>query len=177
MPTRQHSELIQLMQKRVSVRTYFEKDVSNDDIGKLIECARWAPTSCNRQSWKVTIIRKTTKAFDLLAGANFGGAGFANNAPVLLLLTVDLRTYGMPREMNFPVNDGSIVASYFMLCATSLGLDTCWVSWQAALKVKKKIYAELNLESYFFPICVLTLGYRKEAIDPTPRENASYYIK
>jgi len=78
--------------------------------------------------------------------------------------------------MNFPVNDGSIVASYFMLCATSLGLDTCWVSWQAALKIKKKIYVELKLESYLFPICVLTLGYGKESVNPAPREDVSYYI-
>jgi nitroreductase len=172
----EHSELIELMQKRVSVRSYLEKDISEDDIGKLIECVRWAPTSCNRQSWKVTIVRKDTKKFDLLARANFGGAGFANNAPVLLLLTVDLRTYGMPREMNFPVNDGSIVASYFMLGATSLGLDSCWISWQAALKTKKKIYKELELEPYLFPICVLTLGYRKDEIIATPREDINYYI-
>ena len=172
----EYSKLIKLMQKRVTVRTYLEKDVSNDDIEKLVGAARWAPTSCNRQSWKVTVVRKGTKIFDLLTRANFGGVGFANNAPVLLLITVDIRTYGMPREMNFPVNDGSIVASYFMLCATSLGLVTCWVSWQAALKMKNKIYEELKLEPHLFPICVLTLGYGKESVNPSPREDIGYYI-
>lgn len=172
----EYSELRELMQKRVSLRTYLEKDVSDGDIEKLVDLARWAPTSCNRQSWKVIVVRKGTKIFDMVARANFGGVGFANNAPVLLFVTVDLRTYDMPREMNFPVNDGSIVASYFMLCATSLGLDTCWVSWQAALKTKKKIYEELKLESYLFPICVLTLGYGNERVKPTPREDVGYYI-
>jgi nitroreductase len=171
-----YRELIQLFQKRVSVRTYLERDVSDKDIGKLVEGARWAPTSCNRQSWKVVIIRKGTKAFDLLASANFGGVGFAKHAPVLLLIVVDLRSYGIPREMNFPVNDGSIVGSYLMLLATSLGLDTCWVSWQASLKRKKQVYKELKLRTYFFPICVLTLGYCKGSVDPTPRDEANYYI-
>jgi len=171
-----YSGLIRLFQKRVSIRTYLERDVSNKDIEKLVEAARWVPTSCNRQSWKVAVIRKGTKAFDLLASANFGGLGFAKHVPVLLLIIVDLRSYGMPREMNFPVNDGSIVASYLMLTATSLGLDTCWVSWQASLKRKKRIYRELKLESYFFPICVLTLGYRKGLVARIPREDAHYYI-
>jgi len=171
-----YSRLIQLFQKRVSVRTYLERDVSNKDIEKLVGAARWAPTSCNRQSWKVAVIRKGTKVFDLLASANSGGVGFANCAPVLLLVVVDLRSYGIPWEMNFPINDGSIVASYLMLSATSLGLDTCWVSWQASLKRKKQIYKELKLKSYFFPICVLTLGYRKDLVFPIPREDTDYYI-
>ena len=171
-----YSDLIQLFQKRVSVRSYLEREVSDEDIEKLVEAARWAPTSCNRQCWKVVAVRKGTKAFDLLASANYGGVGFAEYAPVLLLIVVDLRSYWMPREMSFPVNDGSIVASYLMLAATCLGLDTCWVSWQASLKRKKQIYGELGLESYFFPICVLTLGYRKGLVDPIPREDAHYYI-
>jgi len=171
-----YSELIQLLQKRVSVRTYLERDVSDKDIEKLVEAARWAPTSCNRQCWKVAVVRKSTKVFDLLASANQGGLGFANHTPVLLLIVVDLRSYWMPREMNFRVNDGSIVASYMMLAASSLGLDTCWVSWQASLKRKKQIYKELKLESYFYPICVLTLGYRNGLVNRIPREDAQYYI-
>lgn len=171
-----YSKLIQLFKKRVSVRTYQERNVPDEVISKLVEAARWAPTSCNRQSWKVVVTRKGMKAFDLLASANFGGLGFAKHAPVLLLIIVDLRSYGMPREMNFPVNDGSIVASYLMLAATSIGLDTCWVSWQASLKRKKQIYKELKLDSYFFPICVLTLGYRRSSPDMIPRENPCYYI-
>lgn len=171
-----YSGLIQLFQKRVSVRSYMGRDVSDDDIGKLVEAARWAPTSCNRQSWKVAIVRKGTKAFDLLASANYGGVGFANHAPVLLFIVVDLRSYWMPKEMNFPVNDGSIVASYIMLAATSIGLDTCWISWQASLKRKKQIYKVLKLEPYFYPICVLALGYRKGQVNPIPREDARYYI-
>lgn len=171
-----YSGLIQLFRKRVSVRSYLDRDVSDEDIEKLVEAARWAPTSCNRQSWKVVVIRKGTKVFDLLASANYGGIGFANHASVLLLIIVDLRSYLMPREMNFPVNDGSIVASYMMLSAASLGLDTCWVSWQAALKRKKQIYRELKLGSYFYPICVLTLGYRQGLVNPIPREDAIYYV-
>jgi len=112
----------------------------------------------------------------LLASANWGGVNFAKDAPVLLLVVVDLRSYGMPWEMNFPVNDGSIVATYLMLAASSLGLDTCWVSWQASLKRKKQIYKELKLKPYFFPICVLALGYRLKSVVSGAKEDVGYYI-
>jgi len=171
-----YNDLVQLFQRRVSVRSYLERHVSDEDIEKLIEAARWAPTSCNRQSWKVAAVRKGAKAFDLLASANYGGVGFAKCAPVLLLIVADLRSYGMPREMNLPIDDGSIVASYLMLAAASLGLDTCWVSWQASLHRKKQVYSELDLPLFFYPICVLTLGYRKGMANSIPRENAHYYM-
>jgi nitroreductase len=167
--------LTQLLRNRVSVRTYADRDVDEDDIRKLVEAARWAPTSCNRQSWKVVVVKRGARPFDLLAGANYGGVGFAAQAPVLLLVVVDLRTYWLPSEMNYPISDGSIAAFCLMLAATSLGLTTCWVSWQAATGRRDAVYAELGLAPYLYPVCVLTVGYPAESAGPIPREDAAYY--
>lgn len=169
-------DLVKLFTDRVSVRNYSERRINTKDIEKIIKAARWAPTSCNRQSWKVVVVREGTEAFNLLAKINAGGIGFAKKAPVLLLVVVDLRSYWMPMEMNFPINDGSIVASYIMLSARALEMDTCWISWQASLRNKKRLYEEIGLESYYFPVCVLSLGYRKSDANPIPREKAEYYI-
>jgi nitroreductase len=161
---------------RISIRDYSNKDVDNDLIIKMIEAASYAPTSCNRQSFKVKIIKKDSTSYELLSLANYGGSGFASKVPALLLVLVDLRSYSMPMEMNYPINDGSIFATYLMLTARSLGLDTCWVSWQTNKRKKQKIFNLMNIPEYYLPICVLTLGYRKDKALESPREEPNYYI-
>lgn len=171
-----YESLKSLFIDRVSIREYSTKGVNNSLVTKIIEATKYAPSSCNRQSIKVKIIKKDEETFDILSKANYGGSGFAKSAAALVLVLVDTRSYFMPMEMNFPINDGSIFATYFMLIAKTLGLDTCWVSWQASFKQKKKIYDELNIEQYYLPICVLTLGYREGKVIESPREDADYYI-
>ena len=161
---------------RISVREYLEKNISHNLILEIIDAAKYAPTSCNRQSFKVKIVKKHIASFDSLANVNYGGAGFARKAPVLLLVLVDIRSYFMPDEINFPISDGSIFASYIMLAARSMGLDTCWISWQTSAKNKRKIFDLFKIPKHYFPICVLTLGYRKSNVIESPREDASYYI-
>jgi len=52
------SDVIELIQKRHSTRALFDpkKQVSEEDIKKIIEAARWAPTAHNMQNFEIVIV-------------------------------------------------------------------------------------------------------------------------
>ena len=50
-----YEHLLELMKTRRTIRRFKENPVGRDDILKLIESARWAPSNHNRQAWKFIV--------------------------------------------------------------------------------------------------------------------------
>ena len=50
-----YSQLLDLMRSRRSVRRFEERAVSRDDVNRLLEAARWAPSNHNRQPWRFLV--------------------------------------------------------------------------------------------------------------------------
>ncbi|NSL50916.1 nitroreductase family protein [Calidifontibacillus erzurumensis] len=46
---------------RRSIRKYEEREVSNEDIFELIDCARYAPSDTNSQTWEFIVIKNKEK--------------------------------------------------------------------------------------------------------------------
>src|SRR6201996_7270685 len=72
--------------RRWSPRAFADKDVSADDLKKIFEAARWAPSSYNEQPWRFFLGHRGDptyqKIFDSLVEFN---QGWAKSAPVLIL--------------------------------------------------------------------------------------------
>jgi nitroreductase len=47
-----YEELMQIIKSRRSVRSFKDEPVNRDDVGRLVEAARWAPSNHNHQDWK-----------------------------------------------------------------------------------------------------------------------------
>ena len=101
------TDLANLIKGRRSIRSWHDKDVSEETLLKAIELATWAPSGGNQQNWRFYIIknRSTLKAIadavqassDLIdswpeakklsnpaAGGGQRGAGFFQNAPAAI---------------------------------------------------------------------------------------------
>ncbi len=50
-------ELLDLMKRRRSIRSYKSDPVPQEYIDKILEAGRWAPSSANSQPWDFIIIR------------------------------------------------------------------------------------------------------------------------
>ncbi|WLR51029.1 nitroreductase family protein [Bacillus tianshenii] len=46
---------------RRSIRNYQDKEVSNEDILELIDCARYAPSDTNSQTWEFVVVKNKQK--------------------------------------------------------------------------------------------------------------------
>ena len=52
-----YDELLELMQTRRSIRRFAERAVSREDLDRMLEAARWAPSNHNRQPWKFIVLK------------------------------------------------------------------------------------------------------------------------
>ena len=60
------NDLLNLIQSRQSVRKYSEKHISDEDLRKILEAGRLAPSWMNVQSWKFILV-KSQENKDLLS--------------------------------------------------------------------------------------------------------------
>ena len=51
-------EMLGAIKKRRSIRKFSDKRISEDNINKILEAARWAPSGLNNQPWKFKILKE-----------------------------------------------------------------------------------------------------------------------
>lgn len=180
----------QLIKSRRSVRSYKDEKVPREEITRLIDAARYAPTGGNSQNVKWLVIdnqetmqrlREIGRTFVLEAFANIPAytsrlelfkkrrdAGFdifLHGAPVLV------NTYG---EVAMPIAaiDSTIALSYFDLLANSAGLGCCWIGlFSAAANNLSQIKDLLGLPEGNQVYGSMIVGYPKYIYPRIPVRN------
>jgi len=137
----------QLVRSRRSIRFYRDKEVPREDIARIIDVARYAPTGHNSQEVQWTVfenrdeIREFTRIgvawmrdmmekhrhMDLIFGPvvesiESGHDIFLRDAPAVVVVHAE---QGNP----IAAIDCTIALSYFDLAASSLGLGCCWAGF------------------------------------------------
>lgn len=77
------STLHDLLQRRRSGRAFSSKSVSSQDVERLLEAARWAPSCGNAQPWRFVAVTQAPRLRALHAALS-GGNAWAKAAPVLI---------------------------------------------------------------------------------------------
>jgi nitroreductase len=135
--------LDEIIQRRVSVRAYDTRPVSHEDLVRVCEAARLAPSACNSQTWRFVVVRNR----DLLARICDEAMmpvvrnEWLRQAPALIvgcskLDVVANRIGSAVTGIEYFQIDLGIAMEHMVLKATELGLGTCWIGWfrQNALK-------------------------------------------
>jgi nitroreductase len=108
---------------RWSPRAFSHKPVSQEDLTKIFEAARWAPSSFNEQPWRFLVGHKGDptyqKIFDSLVEFN---QGWAKSAPVLILSAAQKHFAHNRAANHFAIHDTGAATAYLVLQATALGL-------------------------------------------------------
>ncbi len=125
--------LIELIQKRQSVRSYETKPVEKEKIMRCLEAARLAPSACNAQPWKFIVV-DDPKLKNQLADCTTTGIlpmnHFTKQAPVHVVLVMEKpnitsKIGEVVRNKPFTFIDVGIASIQFCLQATEEGLGTC----------------------------------------------------
>lgn len=120
-----YDDLLELVQKRRSARRFKPAPVPDEYIDKIIEVARWAPSSLNQQPWEFVVVKDlelrrkilgyceeyrrfsspmntTAEPGEAPRQAPVGGQDDLNMAPVLILLFGDTRgKQAEPRDLRY----------------------------------------------------------------------------
>ncbi|MDD3296969.1 MAG: nitroreductase family protein [Candidatus Omnitrophica bacterium] len=145
--------VFEAINKRKSVRDYKDKLVSDEDIFKVLEAARQAPSASNRQEWRFVVVKDENSRRGLSQAAK--NQKFISSAPVVIACCAQTDYHCMSCGQLSYVIDVAIAIDYMTLAAVELGLGTCWVGAFYEDEVRRI----LNIPKNIRVVELLTLGY------------------
>ncbi len=185
----------QLLRKRRSIRRFEDQSIPPGLIYQILEAATWAPSSHNRQPWRIAVLTSREAKASL---ANAMGQDFqtdlANDgldpediqaqvkrsqdriltAPVCFVLCFDPslgdRYPDQKRnqaEYLMGVQSVAMAGQNLMLAASSLGLGSVWMC--APLFAPATVSAALSLPSEWIPQGMILMGYPAKGPPSRPR--------
>ncbi|MDO4689794.1 MAG: nitroreductase family protein [Fusobacterium sp.] len=157
--------LLKLMEERYTCRRYSTEKIKEEDLLKILEAGRLAPTSHNNQPQKIYVVSSEEAKENLMKD-------FAYNykAPCYLVCTYDKNeTWRNDLDDNKESGeiDVAIVMTHMMLMAENLGLGACWIGRLNPELVKKN----LSIAETEKVVAVLSLGYHREDDRPSKLHN------
>ncbi len=118
----------QLVASRRSVRAYRPDPVPETLLRQVLEAARLAPSACNRQPFRVVVIRTRGREADLLRV--YPKEWFVQAPLVLAVCAVPGEAWVRSRYDGWSAaeTDATIATDHMLLAAAELGLGTCWIA-------------------------------------------------
>jgi len=152
--------VFEAIKSRRSVRAFTREDVSEEEVEKLIDAARWAPSAGNIQPWEFIVVRKPQIKRGLSIAAL--DQTFIEEAPVVIVVCANqIRSghgYGARGVHLYCLQDTAAAIQNMLLAACALGLATCWVGAFREEEAKKA----LNLPEGVRPVAIIPVGHPAE---------------
>lgn len=144
-------ETAEAILKRRSIREFSEKLIANDDLIKLIEAAKAAPTARNEQPWEFIVLTEQNKIRQLARITGDNGAFIAGAPAAISIFCLNTKYY---------LEDGSAATENILLRAADLNIGSCWIAGD------KKPYCDqikefLNVPANYNLVSIIALGYPK----------------
>jgi nitroreductase len=114
--------------RRRSIRKFAAQPVGREQLEKLLEAARWAPSAGNLQPWVFVVVTSPQVRAELAAAAF--GQRFVEEAPAVLAVVAAPpkdSPYGRRGRELYCLQDTAAAVQNVLLTACELGLGTCWV--------------------------------------------------
>ncbi|MGL1930742.1 MAG: nitroreductase family protein [Desulfotalea sp.] len=148
---------LDLLEKRRSIRDFKDQLVEDIKVEALIEAALRSPSSVNRRPWHFAVT-KNTEQIEKLSVCKEHGASFLKKAPLAIVVAAD------PKKCDVWVEDCSIASILIQLCATDLGLGSCWVQVRerkdtAGNNASDNVIAAMGLPEDYEVLSIIGVGY------------------
>ena len=171
-------DAIECILTRRSIRSYKNEPVSEDDLCKILECARYAPSGMNNQDWLFSVVqnKRWLKEMSQIVGEDMNRPTYdvTYGAPVLIIVS-------HKRGKLLYEHDGACALQNIFLSANSLGLGTCWINQLGdEIHYKNPRFAELLKEAgvpeEYKIIGCSALGYPNEKVEAKDRKENTITI-
>ena len=193
-----YEQLLGLLRSRRSIRRFADQPISREDLTRLLEAARWAPSNHNRQPWRFLVLDDRErirglaksvgqslavklKSLPVLASAYAGdlahyGTLFAQAPVVIVALhkhpvsvsAVLLEGLPNPGLVSGEPLSVAMAVQNLLLAAQALGLGACVMT--APLLVQDAVASALRLPAGHDLTCFVALGYPAESPEPPRRK-------
>ena len=118
-------EFYEVLKTRRSIRGYKPDAIPENVLNRIAEAVNLAPTACNKQPFKLLLVRDPEMKKTICANCKFG---FLAEAPVIAVMMTNESASWTRYEGNPAADiDASIAMEHFVLAAAAEGLGTCWI--------------------------------------------------
>jgi nitroreductase len=151
--------VLAVIHQRWSARAFADRDVSSEDLKRVFEAARWAPSSNNEQPWRYLLGRRGTETYKRISESLVGfNQAWAGKAPVLLVGVAKVRFSHNDGPNGYALYDLGASSAYLVLQAAALDLTTHQMAGFDKTKARELLAVP---EGYEFG-AVIALGYQGE---------------
>lgn len=147
----------QFFSTRHSVRDFDDRPVAQELLDRAVQMAVATPSVCNRQAWHVRFFHQV-EAVSVLRFQN-GSAGFAQDVPVVALVTVDSRMFAGAGERNQGWIEGGLFSMTFVWALHGLGLDACMLNMSLTNGEIAALRDALAIPENELVIMMIAIGY------------------
>lgn len=164
---------------------YLDRPVSDDTLRQLYDLVKWGPTAANSGPARLAFVRSADAKAKLLACMNPGNVAKVQQAPVTVIVGMDLEFHhrlpqlfphvdarawfeGKPAAIEASAfRNSSLQGGYLILAARALGLDCGPMSGFDAAKVDAAFWAGTAVKTNF--VCTLGHGDPSKVLPRLPR--------
>lgn len=167
-------KFIELAKKRGSCRSFTDKPIEKELLLSCVEAASLAPSACNSQPWRFTIVTDVAKRKELAELTQDAGFNqWAEKAQAFIVVSEDAHPALMPKvaerygEKRFAEGDVGMATAYLLLQAEELGLGACVIGTFVETKVKRL----LGISEADTVRAIIAMGYPADAPRPKKRKS------
>ena len=147
---------------RYSTRSFSNKKISKEELNKILEAGRIAPTAKNNQPIKIYVVQSEIGLvkIDKASPCRYG-------AQTVLVVCGNKDEAFINGNHSTYETDSCIVATHMMLEATNIGIDNIWID----LFSRDIIKEEFGIPENIIPVCLIPLGFKTENCAPSVNHN------
>ena len=122
-------ELFEAIHSRRTIRNFTGRKIPKDDLEKIVDAGRVAPSAMNRQMWDFIVITEKDILDDILHHFHAGRKyttyedGKCDGASAIIAVIMD-------ESNEYWREDGSAATENMLLVARGLGWGSCWIEGQ-----------------------------------------------
>lgn len=165
------NETIKTILNRRSVRSYQQKQISDEELNMILKAGTYAPSAMNQQSSHFTVIQNKEVINELVT---LGKEAINQNrnpfydAPTVILVFAK-------KDNIAPIHDASLAIENMFLAAASLNIGSCWIHCVNRIfntEKGKELQKKIDVSDEYMIVGSCILGYPTEtAKEPAPRKN------
>ena len=143
-------DIYECLRSRRTVRQFKPTPVPEPTLAKILNAARWAPSSRNEQPWHLVVVRNRETLAQI--GQIAGTGSFIADAPLAIAIVME--------NADQPQMDAGRALQQMEIMAWSEGLGTCFVTLTE--EERHRIVELLEVPAALDLITVLPFGYRPD---------------
>lgn len=142
-------DALEAMRKRRSVRDFTGDPIPREDLEKIVDAGRWAPSGYNRQPWDFIVVTERATIDQLKVVAQW-----MEKAGAVIAVALD-------PSSEFWLEDGAAAIENMLIASTALGYGSCWLEGDT-LPLEEKFKTLLNVPDEKRLLTLIPIGVPAE---------------